>query len=111
VRGRFSREAHSPERFGAAVYEYRRNPISFGSKREVVTITEVYDTLPLAERTLRRRRPFYPFKLRCEPGSPSKYKVSYKKAELGIVAYYKGRKLPLVEQLDPNAQLELNLAR
>lgn len=59
---------------------------------------EIYDLLPLSEKTLLRRLRYkiYPFKLKNDRGYPCDYFIYDENDEpTGVVVYYRGRKLCL----------------
>lgn len=58
-----------------------------------MTITEIYDLLPLTERTMMKRRSTYPFTIANDIGYASTWRVIFAGVELGIVVYCRGRKL------------------
>lgn len=61
-----------------------------------MTIQEVYDSLPMSERTLLKRiaNNFLPFVLANDGGHPCEYYIKNKAGQnCGMVKYYKGRKL------------------
>lgn len=58
-----------------------------------MSICKAYDMLPMAERTLIKHRAEYPFIVTNDAGSPCVWRVVHEGVELGLVTYYKGRKL------------------
>jgi hypothetical protein len=69
----------------------------------MLNLIEVYEQLPLTERTLlkRIRRNEYPFQLLNDYGQPCEYRVVENGVELGMVKYYGGRKLACYELTKP----------
>jgi hypothetical protein len=57
------------------------------------TLQEVYDELPLTERALLRRYKSYPFKIANDRGGPCEWWLYESGEPVGVVIYYKGRKL------------------
>jgi hypothetical protein len=60
-----------------------------------LSLTEIYDLLPLTERVMlkRLRSRQYPFKLRNDTGRVNVYRVIVDGWDLGIIHYHAGRKL------------------
>lgn len=64
-----------------------------------MSIGKAYDTLPMSERTLLKHRAEYPFVVTNDTGRPCVYRVIHEGVELGLVTYYKGRKLTCDERV------------
>lgn len=66
-----------------------------GQPQEVAlwTLEDVYDLLPMTERTLLKRYQSYPFKIANDRGKPCEWWLYEKGEPVGVVVYYAGRKL------------------
>jgi replication-associated recombination protein RarA len=69
-------------------------PVSGGcEKANAMTITEVYDSLPMSSKRLWKEIDGYPFILLNDIGRASWFRVIVEGRDIGVVQYYKGRKL------------------
>jgi hypothetical protein len=87
-------------RFTVSLWQDRSERVTVSRKAvlwkvpaDVMTIGRAYDMLPMSERTLLKHFREYPFELRNDLGEACTYRVIHGGKELGIVVYYKGRKL------------------
>lgn len=60
---------------------------------EELSIGEIYDILPMTERTLLKRIDSYPFKIANDRGTPCDWFIYKGNKPVAVVVYYKGRKL------------------
>jgi len=60
-----------------------------------MTPEEIYDMLPLSERTLLKRYKGYPFRIANDRGEPCAWYIYEDDKPIAVVHYYKGRKLVL----------------
>lgn len=71
-----------------------------------MTLTEIFDVLPLTERTLLKRRASYHFTITNDTGHPSIWRVLVGDREVGMVRYYRGRKLAAYRTVERPAREE-----
>lgn len=73
-----------------------------------LTLDEIYDLLPMTERTLRKRYKSYPFKIANDRGESCSWYIYEDNQPVAVVTYYKGRKLVMhtVKQQPTQQELE-----
>lgn len=62
-----------------------------------LNIQEIYDFLPLTERTLLRHYKSYPFRIANDRGHPCHWYIYDGDQPVAVVIYYRGRKLVMLD--------------
>lgn len=75
-------------------------PTTYTTSERTRFILDVFERLPLTERTLLKRLHKYSFELRNDTGDGCLYRVIADGIEMGAIKYYRGRKLAIWEKVE-----------
>jgi len=72
-----------------------------------LNLSDIYDVLPLAERTLVKHYKSYPFRIANDRGHPCHWYIYDGDRPIAVVIYYRGRKLVMHSISEQNRAKEV----
>ena len=75
-------------------------PVTYTKSERTQFLLDVFERLPLTERTLLKRLHKYSFELLNDTGDGCLYRVVADGVEMGAIKYYRGRKLAIWEKVE-----------